>query len=70
MDKVALAFEFLLRIAPKIYEFIKDEIDGGADAEKFRKEPVTVYIAYGGKEGEAVKVQRLVESDMLDPNAE
>lgn len=70
MDKFKLAMELLARLAIPMYEFIKNEIDGGADAQKFRDEPVTVYVAFEGGEGDAVKAQRLVEDDMLDPNAE
>jgi len=69
-EVAGIVVAILAKAAGPLYEFIKSEIDGGADAEELRKKPVSFYITFGGGEGDAVKVQREVESEMLDPNAE
>ncbi|MCP4573328.1 MAG: hypothetical protein GY838_13315 [bacterium] len=63
-----IVIDILMKAFPPVYEFIKKELDGGADAQKLRDEPVKFSISFGGGEGEAVKVQRAVEDEMLDPN--
>ena len=63
----ALVIDLLMKAFPPVYEFIKKELDGGADAQKLRDEPVKISISFGGGEGDAVKVQRAVEGEMLDP---
>jgi hypothetical protein len=63
-----LAVELLMKALPVVYEFVKNEIDGGADAQKLRDTPVHFSISFGGGEGDAVKIQRVVEDEMLDPD--
>jgi hypothetical protein len=44
---------------------ISDAIDGGkATAEELSKRPVTVSIAFGGGDGEAIKAQVDIEADL------
>jgi hypothetical protein len=64
----ALVIDLLMKAFPPVYEFVKKELDGGADAQKLRDDPVVFSISFGGGEGDAVKVQRAVEGEMLDPS--
>jgi hypothetical protein len=70
MEWLKFAFDLVIETLPKLYDFIKNEVDGGADAEKLRNEPVEVYVAFKGGSGEMHKAQINIESDMLDPNAD
>ncbi|KKN87398.1 hypothetical protein LCGC14_0258530 [marine sediment metagenome] len=63
-----LVIEILMKAFPPVYKFIKAELDGGADAQKLRDTPVNFSISFGGGEGDAVKIQRAVEDEMLDPD--
>lgn len=61
--------EILLKIGPDLYEFIKDQIDGGASAAKLRGERLEVSIAFGGGPGKVIVVQEAIEDEMADPKA-
>jgi len=63
-----LVIDLLMKAFVPLYDFIKSEIDGGADAQDLRDKPVQHFISFGGGEGGAVKVQRAVEDEMLDPD--
>ena len=66
----AILFQLIAKFGPKLYEYIKAELDGGADAEELRNAEVSVSIAFGGKEGKVVVTQREVEDMMADPSAD
>jgi hypothetical protein len=63
-----LVLDILMKAFVPLFNFIKSEIDGGADAQELRDKPIQHYISFGGGEGGAVKVQRAVEDEMLDPD--
>jgi hypothetical protein len=63
-----IVIDLLMKAFPYVYDFVKKELDGGADAQKLRAEPVNISISFGGGEGDAVKVQRQIEDEMLDPD--
>jgi len=65
-----LVFGLLSKAAPIVYQFVVDEISGGADAEKLRKMDVSVFVSYEGKGGEAVSMQAKIENEMMDPDAD
>lgn len=69
---LVLAGELLVKLVPSLIDIIAEAIgDGGeAKAEELRKQPITVSIAFGGGEGEAVKVQREIEGNLPDEPAE
>lgn len=53
-----------------LFDLIKAEIDGGADAQSLRDKEWELYVSFKGGEGEAVVEQRAIESEMHDPDAE
>lgn len=63
-----IVVNILMKAFPVVYDFVNNELAGGADAQKLRDEPVSFSISFGGGEGDAVKVQRAIEGEMLDPN--
>jgi hypothetical protein len=69
MEIAALCMSILVKVAPLIFDYVKGEIDGGADAKELRSKPVDFSIAFGGKIGRAYAIQLDVESDMSDPSA-
>lgn len=70
MEIAKLVLEILLKMAPEIYDFVKGEIDGGADAVTLRSMPINASIAFGGGPGKVIGIQGSIESDMADPKAE
>lgn len=70
MDIAKFIFDLLLKAGPGLYDFIKNEIDGGADAGKLRNEKIEISIAFGGGAGTVIVVQEAIEDEMLDPNAD
>jgi len=65
-----LVFETLAKLAPKLYDYVKSLIDGGADAAELAAKPVEVFVSFGGGDGKAITIQQDIESNMLDPDAE
>jgi hypothetical protein len=65
----ALAFEILAEAVPALIKLIAELVDGSeADADAYRKRPITVSIAFGGGDGEAYKVQTVIEDSLpADP---
>lgn len=70
MDIAKFVIDILMKVGPGLYEFIKGEIDGGADAAKLRNQKLEVSIAFGGGPGKVIVVQEAIEDEMLDPSAD
>lgn len=51
-----------VKLAPKLYDDFKKA--GFEDAKELRKAKVTVYVAFEGGEGDAVKTQRELEAQL------
>jgi len=61
----AIAGELLAKVLPTVVEMILDAISGAEkSAEELRNKPITISIAFGGGEGDAVKVLRAIEESL------
>lgn len=61
----AIAGALLSKVLPVVVELILDAISGDEHtAEELRNKSITVSIAFGGGEGDAVKVLREIEADL------